>query len=93
MGFANDRKEWQHLIDSSNRSLKAMLLFNGNKMSSIPVGYSVQMTENYKNMELLLTALQYKADLWRPEDNFVNTGIKFHHENNILNSYNNLSLF
>lgn len=64
MGLAYDPKEWRLFIDSSSRSLKAVLLFNGNKISSVPVGYSVQMTENYRNMELLLTALKYKDHNW-----------------------------
>lgn len=79
MGFAYDPTEWRLFIDSSSRSLKAVLLFNGNKISSVPVGYSVQMTENYGNMELLLTALQYKDHNWLIcgdlKVSFVNTGI------------------
>ena len=55
MGFTYDPTEWRLFIDSSSRSLKAVLLFNGNKISSVPVEYSVHMTENYRNMELLLT--------------------------------------
>uniref|UniRef100_UPI003590302A uncharacterized protein isoform X2 n=1 Tax=Myxine glutinosa TaxID=7769 RepID=UPI003590302A len=47
-----------------SRSLKAVLLFNGNKIVSVPVGHSVQMTENYSNMEHLLTALKYKDHNW-----------------------------
>ena len=97
MGFAYDPTEWRLFIDSSSRSLKAVLLFNGNKISSVPVGYSVQMTENYKNMELLVTALQYKDHNWLIcgdlKVSFVNTGIIFHHEFNILNLYHDLSLF
>ena len=64
MGFGYEPTEWRLFIDSSNRSLKAMLLFNDKKIPSVLVGYSVHMTENYKNMELLPTTLQYK-DLWR----------------------------
>jgi hypothetical protein len=41
MGLAYDPKEWRFFIDSSSRSLKAVLLFNGNKISSVLVGYSV----------------------------------------------------
>uniref|UniRef100_UPI0035902CB4 uncharacterized protein n=1 Tax=Myxine glutinosa TaxID=7769 RepID=UPI0035902CB4 len=51
MGLAYDPTEWRLFIDSSSRSLKAVLLFNGNKIASVPVGHSVQMTENYSNME------------------------------------------
>uniref|UniRef100_UPI00358E4839 uncharacterized protein n=1 Tax=Myxine glutinosa TaxID=7769 RepID=UPI00358E4839 len=64
MGLAYDPTEWRLFVDSSSRSLKAVLLFNGNKIASVPVGHSVQMTENYSNMEHLLTALKYKDHNW-----------------------------
>jgi len=64
MGLAYVHTEWRLFIDSSSRSLKAVLLYNGNKVASVPVGHSVQMTENYNNMEHLLTALQYEHHNW-----------------------------
>lgn len=64
MGVAYDPTEWRLFIDSSSRSLKAVLLYNGNKIASVPVGYSVQMTESYGNMELLLAALKYEDHKW-----------------------------
>ena len=96
MGFAYDPTKFQLFIDSSSRSLKAVLLFNGNKISSVPVVYSVHMTENYRNMELLLTALQYKDHNWLIcgdlKVSFENTGIIFYYEFNIRNFYHDLSL-
>ena len=96
MGFTYDPTEWRLFIDSSSRSLKAVLLFNGNKISSVPVGYSVHMTKNYRNMELLLTALQYKDHNWLIcgdlKVSFENTGIIFYYEFNIRNFYHDLSL-
>ena len=44
-------------IDSSVKSLKAVLLHNGNKFPSIPVGYSVHMKEEYKNVKALLNMI------------------------------------
>ena len=46
-------------IDSSNKSLKEMLLFNGNEVYAIPEGYSIVMSENYNNMIVLLDSLNY----------------------------------
>jgi hypothetical protein len=81
MGFVYDPTQWRLFIDSSSRSLKAVLLFNGNKIASVPVGYSVQMTEKYSNMDILLTALQYKNHNWLIcgdlKVRFVNIGIIF----------------
>jgi hypothetical protein len=36
-------KEWQLFIDSSKRSLKAVLLHNGNNYASLPIGHSVHL--------------------------------------------------
>lgn len=64
MGLQYDPVEWRLFIDSSSRSLKAVLLYNGNAVASVPVGHSVQMSENYSNMELLLRNLKYKDHNW-----------------------------
>ena len=34
-------------LDSSVKNLKAILLYNGNKISSVPVGHSAKRTEKY----------------------------------------------
>lgn len=65
LGLRYDSSEWRLFIDSSSKSLKAVLLFNGNKVSSVPVGHSVQMTESYDSMERLLTALKYRDHNWK----------------------------
>jgi hypothetical protein len=64
MGLVYDPTEWRLFIDSSCRSLKAVLLHNGNKVACVPVGHSVQMCETYNNMELLLRSLDYKKHEW-----------------------------
>ena len=46
------------------KSLKAVLLFNGNQCTSIPVGYSVEMKETYENMKSLLLHLNYSLHEW-----------------------------
>lgn len=50
---------------------KAVLLFNGNKVASVPVEYSVQMAENYNNMEYLLMVLKSKDHNWK-----ISVGLK-----------------
>ena len=40
-------------------SLKCVLLHNGNKLASIPIGHSVQMKETYKNMKTILDTIIY----------------------------------
>ena len=64
MGHDYINTEWRLFIDSSSRSLKAVLLHNGNKYSSIPIGYSVQMKETHDSMDQLLSALNYHDHGW-----------------------------
>ena len=56
--------EWRLFIDSSKRSLKAVLLHNGNKYTSMPVGHSVHLKECYENFELVLNKLCYSDHKW-----------------------------
>jgi hypothetical protein len=49
--------EWRLFIDSSKRSLKAVLLHNGNNYASLPIGQSVHLKESYENLELVLTKM------------------------------------
>jgi hypothetical protein len=53
--------EWRLFIDSSKRSVKAVLLHNGIKYASIPIGHSVRFKESYENLELFLTKIGYTA--------------------------------
>ena len=45
---AYNPEDWRLFIDSSKRSLKCVLLHNGNKYGSIPIGHSVKMKEEYE---------------------------------------------
>ena len=63
-GLPHDPWDWRLFIDSSKRSLKGVLLHNGNKYPSIPIAYSVHLKESYDNMELLLEAIKYSEYQW-----------------------------
>lgn len=56
--------EWRLFIDSSHRSLKAVLLHNGNSKPSLPIGHSVHLKESYDNMKTLLESLAYNTHQW-----------------------------
>ena len=64
MGLDYVTTEWRLFIDLSSRSLKEVLLHNGNKFSSIPIGHSVQMKETHDNMGQLLSTLNYHDHGW-----------------------------
>ncbi len=57
--------EWRLFTDSSKRSLKAVLLHNGNKKPSIPIGHSAHMKECYENMQVLIDAVKYTNYSWK----------------------------
>lgn len=56
--------EWRLFIDSSKRSLKCVLLHNGNIYGSIPIGHSVTLKEKYANIKVVLERLKYHDHEW-----------------------------
>ena len=64
LGVTYRPQEWRLFIDSSTRSLKAVLLNIGNKIASVPIGYSVQLKENYETMNLLVKSIKYTDHNW-----------------------------
>lgn len=52
--------EWRLFIDSSQRSLKAVLLHIGNAKPSMPIAHSVYLKESYDNMKTLFELVTYK---------------------------------
>jgi len=56
--------DWRLFIYSSQRSLKAVLLHNGNSKPSIPIAHSVHLKETYDKMKLLLEAIRYNVHQW-----------------------------
>ena len=51
-------------IDSSKRSLKAVLLHNGNIKPSIPVAHVLDMKEAYESMTAILKVINYSEHAW-----------------------------
>lgn len=58
-------EDWRLFIDSSTRSLKAVLLHNGNIYAPLPVAHSTTLEENYKDLDFLLSKLQYSQHEWQ----------------------------
>jgi hypothetical protein len=54
-----DPNDWRLFIDSSKRSLRAVLLHNGNKFASIPVAHSIHLKETYENLQTVLEKNKY----------------------------------
>jgi len=64
IGIDYDPSDWRLFMDSSVKSLKAVLLHNGNEFPSIPVGHSVHMKEEYENVKTLLDMIKYTRHNW-----------------------------
>lgn len=60
-----DPGEWRLFIDSSTRSLKAVLLHNGNVYTPVPVAHSVMLGEEYNNLDFVLSKIQYSKHTWK----------------------------
>ncbi|KAI6651196.1 hypothetical protein LOD99_5547 [Oopsacas minuta] len=50
VGIEHVPPQWRLFIDSFTKSLKGVLLHNGNKYPSIPLAYSIQMKEDYESV-------------------------------------------
>ena len=65
MKIPNYRPEdWRLFIDSSKRSLKCVLLHNGNRFASIPIAYSTKLKEEYYNIKTVLQRICYEEHQW-----------------------------
>ncbi|GBM37175.1 hypothetical protein AVEN_14950-1 [Araneus ventricosus] len=60
----HNSQEWCLFIDSSKNSLKEVLLHNGNKHPSIPVGYAVHTKEIYENLKHMSSSIEYIKHSW-----------------------------
>lgn len=56
--------DWRLFIDSSKRSLKSVLLHNGNKYASVPIAHSVYLKETYENLRTVLEKINYNEHKW-----------------------------
>jgi hypothetical protein len=59
-----DPNHWRLFIDSSKRSLKCVLLHNGNKFAPVPIGHSTTLKEDYESVRLLLDKISYETHRW-----------------------------
>ena len=64
MGMDYNAAEWRMFVDSSKRSLKAVLLYNGNTVASLSIAHSVTLKETYETLKTLLTSLTYDEHKW-----------------------------
>ena len=59
MAYIYKPTEWQLFINSSKASLKCVLLHNGNRYASMPIGHFIHLKKIYENMKMLSTKIKY----------------------------------
>ena len=57
-------KDWRLFIDSSKRSLKCVLLHNGNQFASVPLAHSTTLKEKYEAVKYVLEKIRYDQHEW-----------------------------
>jgi hypothetical protein len=60
-----DPSTWRLFIDSSKRSLKAVLFHNSNIPASIPLAHSTKPSESYETLKLVLEKIKYHEHEWQ----------------------------
>ena len=56
--------EWRLFLDSSKKSLQAILLHNGNIKPFVPIAHSVHLKKSYESIKTLHDAIQYNENKW-----------------------------
>lgn len=56
--------DWRLFIDSSKRSLKCVLLHNGNKHGAIPIAHSTSLKEEYGAISFVLEKIKFHEHQW-----------------------------
>ena len=59
-----DPNDWRLFINSCKRSLKCVLLHNGNDFGSIPLGHSTTLKEKYSDIKFVLEKIGYYKHNW-----------------------------
>ena len=57
-------EEWRLFLDSSKRSLKCVLLHNGNKYGTVPIGHSIVLKEQQDDIRTVTDLLKYHQHGW-----------------------------
>ena len=65
LGMQYEATEWRLFLNSSVRSMKAVLLHIGNKVPSVPVAHSVKLKECYLDIKHLLELLHCDLHQWK----------------------------
>lgn len=65
MGYQYKPEDWRLFIDSSKKSLKAVLLYVDNSKNPVPVALSTKTKETYESMKKIIDSIKYEEHLWK----------------------------
>lgn len=65
LNYIHRSTEWRLFIDSSQSSLKAVLVHNGNKMPSLPLYFGVVCKEERTVIERVINKIDYASFQWQ----------------------------
>lgn len=65
MSQSYEVSDWRLFLDSSSKSMKAVLVHNGNLKPSVPIAHSVHLKESYDNLKMILEAINYDKHQWK----------------------------
>jgi len=65
LGYEFNPDHWCLFLDSSEESLKVVLLHNGNKFPFVPLAHAAKMKDGYESMKLLLGKIKYDEFKWK----------------------------
>lgn len=65
MNIEYKAEQWRLFIDSSKKSLKAVLLFIDNTKNPVPIALSTNTKESYVSMKLILDSVNYIEHQWK----------------------------
>ena len=72
-------EDWRLFIDRSKRSLKYVLLYNGNRVASLHLAHSTTLKEKYEAVKYVLEKIWYDQHEWYIcVDLSVGTTVRFH---------------
>ncbi|XP_031637078.1 uncharacterized protein LOC116349672 [Contarinia nasturtii] len=70
IGVKYKKEKWRIFIDSSKRSLKAVLLYENSTIKPVPIFYGVGTKETDDSMEMIINSVNYNEHMWRVNCDF-----------------------
>jgi hypothetical protein len=64
-GHEYNPDKWRLFIVSTKVSVKVVLLYNGNRFTTVPLVHAANIKESYESLKLLLGKIKYDEFKWK----------------------------